>query len=141
MSATTRMSFATTVHNRTSTHSRATATSVGRLDNAASDDWHTTHATNDLRVGGTFGSRMEAKDASMGFDFEGVYTDLTPLQHIAYALADGRTVSVRFAAAHTDPATSIVTETFLPENENPLELQYMGWQAILNRFKQYTEQM
>ena len=66
--------------------------------NAASDDWHTTVAAVELRVGGTFTSRMEAKDGGMGFDFEGTYTEVVPQERIAYAMEDGRTVVVDFAA-------------------------------------------
>ena len=105
--------------------------------NNASDDWHTPHATNDLRVGGRFTSRMEAKDGSMGFDFEGEYTKVEQHMEIAYAMADGRKVHILFDS--TDGKTTTVTETFDPENENTLELQQAGWQAILNNFKRYTE--
>ena len=104
--------------------------------NAASDDWHTPHATNDLRVGGEFCARMEAKDQSAGFDFRGTYTEVVPHQRIAYTLGDDRTVLVTFETAE-DGTT--VTETFDIEHENSAELQRQGWQAILNNFKQYTE--
>ncbi|WP_165020955.1 MULTISPECIES: SRPBCC family protein [unclassified Dysgonomonas] len=104
--------------------------------NSASDDWHTTNAINDLRVGGYFSSRMEAKDHSMGFDFEGRYDEVVPNKKIAYTLADGRKVKVVFT--EVDDKTEI-TETFDAEGENPVELQREGWQAILNRFKHYVE--
>jgi len=104
--------------------------------NAASDDWHTTAASVDLRVGGTFSSRMEAKDGSMGFDFEGTYTEVVPQERIAYALADGRTVVVDFVA---EAGGVRVSEAFDAEGENPIELQRQGWQAILDRFARHVE--
>lgn len=102
----------------------------------ASDDWHAPHASNDLRVGGKFNSRMEAKDGSMGFDFEGEYTKVEQHIEIEYVLADARKVNIRF---DSDGKETTVTETFDPENENTLELQQAGWQAILDNFKRYTE--
>jgi uncharacterized protein YndB with AHSA1/START domain len=104
--------------------------------NYASEDWHAPHATNDLRVGGKFSSRMEAKDGSMGFDFEGEYTKVEQHIEIEYVLADARKVNIRF---DSDGKETTVTETFDPENENTLELQRAGWQAILDNFKRYTE--
>lgn len=104
--------------------------------NAASDDWHTPSATNDLRVGGEFHARMEAKDQSMGFDFGGTYTEVIPHARIAYTLGDGRTVQVNFES--TDDGVHI-TETFDIEHENSAEMQRTGWQAILDNFKKYTE--
>ena len=104
--------------------------------NYASEDWHAPHATNDLRVGGKFSSRMEAKDGSMGFDFEGEYTKVEQHIEIEYVLADARRVNIRF---DSDGKETTVTETFDPENENTLELQRAGWQAILDNFKRYTE--
>ena len=104
--------------------------------NNASDDWHTPHATNDLRVGGKFLSRMEARDGSMGFDFNGVYDDVKINELIAYTIEGGRKVSITFSPAGNETK---VTETFETENENSLELQRGGWQAILNNFKKYTE--
>ena len=102
----------------------------------ASPDWHTPQATNDLRVGGKFTSRMESKDGSLGFDFEGIYDVVKEHALIAYSLADGRKVKIKFNA--TDQGTS-VTETFDAEKENPVEMQRGGWQAILDNFKKYTE--
>ena len=104
--------------------------------NTASDDWHTTKATNDLRKGGMFTSRMEAKDGSMGFDFGGVYDDVITNEYIEYTLGDGRKVKVYFN--EVDNATTI-TEEFDAENENPVEMQRGGWQAIMDNFKKYTE--
>lgn len=104
--------------------------------NAASEDWHTPSATNDLRTGGSFTARMEAKDGSVGFDFGGIYTDVVPDQRIAYTMSDGRKVEVLFSEENGQ--TKIV-ETFDPENENPEDFQRGGWQSILNNFKKYVE--
>lgn len=104
--------------------------------NHASDDWHCPSATNDLRVGGTFVSRMEARDGSVGFDFTGIYDEVAPLSLIRYHMSDGRKVATRFE--EKDGATHVVV-TFDPESENPIEMQRGGWQAILNNFKKYTE--
>lgn len=104
--------------------------------NAASADWHTPRATMDLREGGTFSSRMEAKDGSTGFDFEGTFTAVIPQQRLAYVMDDGRTVSVEFE--ERDGSTHI-TETFDAEEENSVAMQRQGWQAILDNFKRYAE--
>lgn len=103
--------------------------------NAASDDWHCPHAENDLRTGGHFLSRMEAKDGSEGFDFEGTYDEVIPLQLIAYSFGQ-RKATVRFTE---EGDSSVVTVVFDPEDENPLEMQRAGWQAILDNFKKYAE--
>ena len=105
--------------------------------NSASPDWHTPRATNDLRAGGKFTSRMEAKDGSMGFDFEGVYDEVRENEHLAYTMADGRKVTVNFTE---DGGKTRVVETFDPEAENPREMQQAGWQAILDSFKKYAEE-
>jgi len=105
--------------------------------NAASDDWHTTNAKNDIQTGGNFSYRMEAKDGSVGFDFDGTYTKVIDYKTIEYAMADGREATVVFS--ERDNLTELM-ETFEAENENPIELQRNGWQAILNNFKKYTEQ-
>ncbi len=104
--------------------------------NFASDDWHCPKATNDLRVGGKFSATMASKDGAMGFDFEGVYDEVIELKKIAYTMVDGRQVQVTFEK-HGNATT--VTEVFDPENQNPLEMQENGWQAILNNFKVYVE--
>lgn len=104
--------------------------------NAASDDWHTPSATNDLRTGGKFTSRMEAKDGSFGFDFEGIYDEVINMELIKYGMADGRKVQVDFIK---DGNNTQIIEKFDPESVNPLEMQQAGWQAILNNFKKYTE--
>jgi uncharacterized protein YndB with AHSA1/START domain len=105
--------------------------------NNASDDWHTPFAENDLRVGGTFVSRMEAKDGSAGFDFGGIYDEVTLHEAIAYTMADGRKVNITFK---DDDKETEVVETFDADASHPAEFQQQGWQAILNNFKNYVEQ-
>ncbi len=104
----------------------------------ATPDWHAPRAENDLRVGGKFLTRMEAKDGSFGFDFEGIYTDVVTEKMLRYELADGRYVVVNFDDKN---GKTLVTETFVAETENPLEMQRAGWQAILDNFKNYTEDL
>ena len=104
--------------------------------NNASDDWHTPRAQNDLKVGGRFLSRMEAKDGSAGFDFEGTYTKVKEYRLIAYSMDDGRIVRITFSE-HGNNTTVVIT--FDPEQENSLEMQRAGWQAILDNFKKYAE--
>lgn len=104
--------------------------------NTAQDDWHTTKSEVDLREGGTFMSRMEAKDGSAGFDFEGIYTRVEPKKRIAYRMSDGREVSVEFVDR---PEGILVRETFDAESENPPEMQRESWQAILDHFGRYAE--
>jgi len=103
---------------------------------AASPDWHAPYADNDLREDGRFKTTMAAKDESFSFDFSGIYTIVKENELIAYTLDDGRKVSIAFSS--TEEGTK-VTETFEPEDTNPLEMQQGGWQAILNNFKKYTE--
>ena len=103
--------------------------------NAASDDWHTTAASVDLREGGAFSSRMEAKDGSMGFDFAGTYTKIVPHERIEYAFG-GRTAQVEF---FTRPNSVDVRVTFDSEPTDPIEQQRDGWQAILNNFGRHVE--
>lgn len=103
--------------------------------NAASNDWHTTTATVDLRVGGTFSSRMEAKDGSMGFDFAGTYTQVVPNQLIECTFGE-RTLRVEFTQG-SDGVT--VRETFDAESTHSVEQQREGWQAILNHFARHVE--
>ncbi len=105
--------------------------------NQASDDWHSPSAENDLRVGGSFSTRMEAKDGSFGFDFGGVYETVNIHAQIAYVLGDGRTVSIDF---DSQGEQIHIKETFEAETQNAAELQKNGWQAILNSFKKYTEE-
>jgi uncharacterized protein YndB with AHSA1/START domain len=103
--------------------------------NAASDDWHTTKASVDLRVGGSFSSRMEAKDGSMGFDFAGTYTKVVKHQRIECSFGD-RALVVEFEAG-ADGVT--VRETFDAESTHAVERQRQGWQAILDRFARHVE--
>lgn len=104
--------------------------------NTASEDWHTTSSTVDLREGGKLVSRMEAKDGSMGFDFSGTYTKVIEGHLIEYNLEDGRTVKVEFI--EQDDGVKVI-ETFDAEASNSPETQRDGWQAILNNFAQYVE--
>ncbi|MFN3849155.1 MAG: SRPBCC family protein [Spirosomataceae bacterium] len=104
--------------------------------NNASDDWHTPSATNDLQVGGSFTYQMAAKDGSFSFDFGGIYDAVVPHEQIAYTIADGRKVKIDFIP---EGDSVKVIEEFEAENENPIEMQQMGWQAILDNFKKYTE--
>ena len=103
--------------------------------NAASDDWHTTSASVDLRVGGTFTARMEAKDGSMGFDFSGTYTNIIDHELIEYSFGD-RTAQVEFADG---PKGVSVRITFDSEASHSIEQQRSGWQSILNNFTRYVE--
>jgi uncharacterized protein YndB with AHSA1/START domain len=104
--------------------------------NNATTDWHTTYAENDLKVGGTFLSRMEAVDGSFAFDFTGKYDNVMLKELIEYTLDDNRKVQINFAG--NDNETTIL-ETFEAESENPKEMQKEGWQLILNNFKNYVE--
>ncbi len=104
--------------------------------NNASEDWHTPHAENDLRAGGKFSSRMEAKDGSFGFDFGGVYDAVNTNEYIEYTIGDGRKVKINFT---DEGGKTKIVESFEPETENPEEMQKGGWQAILNNFKKYVE--
>jgi len=106
--------------------------------NNASADWHTTRAQNDLRAGGKFLSRMEAKDGSFAFDFEGTYDEVKKNELISYSIGDGRKAKIIFIAE--DNETKVV-ETFEAENQNSIEMQRGGWQAILDNFKKYTESL
>lgn len=103
--------------------------------NTASDDWHTTAAAVDLRVGGAFSSRMEAKDGSMGFDFAGTYTNIVEHKSIEYSFGD-RTAQVEFVE---NPRGVTVRVTFDGESTHSSEQQREGWQAILNNFARHVE--
>ena len=103
--------------------------------NAASDDWHTPRASVDLRVGGAFCSRMEARDGSMGFDFEGTYTNIVDRELIEYSFGD-RVARVEFVSTSEGV---VVTVTFDSEETHSVDQQRDGWQAILNNFKKYVE--
>ncbi|WP_248927606.1 SRPBCC family protein [Paenibacillus hamazuiensis] len=103
---------------------------------AAADDWHAPKAENDLRVGGKFTTRMEAKDGSFGFDFGGVYDEVRTNEFISYTMGDGRKVSITFISQGN---VTKVVETFDAETTNPVDMQQAGWQAILDNFKKYSE--
>ena len=104
--------------------------------NAAQDDWHTTASSVDLREGGKFSARMEAKDGSAGFDFEGIYTRVVPKKAVDSRMSDGREINVEFIER---PGEVLVKETFDAETENSPELQRQGWQAILDNFGRHVE--
>ena len=103
---------------------------------SASDDWHAPEAENDLKIGGKFMTRMEAKDGSYGFDFEGIYDSVIVHDSIEYSLEDGRKVKILFKDLGN--FTEII-ETFDLESINSTELQQAGWQSILDNFKKYAE--
>lgn len=104
--------------------------------NFANDNWHCPKASNDLRVGGRLCYRMEAKDGSFGFDFEGVYSEIIDQEKITYTLPDGRISTTTFdnLGDHTK-----LTTIFDAEQENSIDMQRDGWQAIINNFKHYVE--
>jgi uncharacterized protein YndB with AHSA1/START domain len=104
--------------------------------NFADPSWQCPSASNDMRAGGKYSARMEAKDGSFGFDFEAVYNEITEGEKFTYTMPDGRAVTVVFIG---DDNNTEVTVTFDPETQNSLEMQKNGWQAILDSFKKYTE--
>ncbi len=104
--------------------------------NNASDDWHTPYARADIREGGTFLSRMEARDGSAGFDFEGTYTRVVPHQAIDYVMSDGRRAETTFTP---ERGGVTIRTTFDAETEHSAEMQQQGWQAILDSFTRYVE--
>jgi uncharacterized protein YndB with AHSA1/START domain len=104
--------------------------------NFASDDWQCPKAANDMRVGGKYRSRMEAKDGSWGFDFEAIYDEVVAREKFTYTMTDGRQATTRFE--NQGNTTNVIT-TFDAEHENSVDLQRDGWQAILDNFKKYVE--
>jgi len=104
--------------------------------NFADPSWHTPSSENDLRVGGKFKNRMEARDGSFGFDFEGVYNTIEHHKEITYTMGDERKATTLFS--EQNGKTTIQT-TFDAETENDPEFQKQGWQAILNNFLKYVE--
>lgn len=106
------------------------------LWNNASPDWHTPFAENDLRIGGKFVYRMEAKDGSFGFDFGGKYDQVILNEFISYVMDDGRKVTITFKS---EADTTDITEVFDAEMLNPIEMQRNGWQSILDNFKDVVE--
>lgn len=105
--------------------------------NFANETWHCPVAENDMRPGGRLKTRMEARDGSFGFDFEGTYDEIIPNRKIRYHLEDGRKVEILFH--EIDAAATKVEITFDPEKQNPVEMQREGWYAILNNFHKYAE--
>lgn len=103
--------------------------------NFADPSWHCPSATNDMRTGGTYKARMEAKDGSYGFDFEATYVSINEDENFSYEFG-GRLCTVSFESAGT---STLIVVQFDPESENPADMQQAGWQAILNNFKKYTE--
>lgn len=104
--------------------------------NFADPSWHCPSASNDMEVGGKYSARMEAKDGSFGFEFEATYDEIHTGDSFAYTMPDGRQVTVTFNDNHQSTEVIVV---FDPENQNPIEMQKGGWQAILDNFKKYTE--
>ena len=104
--------------------------------NQASPDWHSPYGKNDLREGGEFSYRMEAKDGSFGFDFGGKYDAVKPNEYIEYTMGDGRKVKAWFSEEN---GVTTIKEEFDAETQNPVEMQQQGWQMILDSFKNYTE--
>lgn len=104
--------------------------------NFASDDWQCPRATNDMRVGGKYSARMEAKDGSFGFDFEAVYDEIVPGEKFQYTMPDGRLVNVEFEKNGNSTNVKVL---FDAESVNSLELQKGGWQTILDNYKKYAE--
>lgn len=104
--------------------------------NFASDEWFCPSASNDLRVGGKYSARMEAKDGSFGFDFEGIYDEVFHGDKFTFTMADNRSVSVLFESLSVSTKVTVI---FDAEEVNSLEMQQAGWQSILNNFKKYAE--
>ena len=104
--------------------------------NAASEDWCCPSAHSDLKAGGSFSYRMEARDGSMGFDFSGKFNEVDFQRHILILLDDKRSLEVWFEAVDGGIR---VTEEFEAENMNPVELHQQGWQAILDAYKNYCQ--
>ncbi|WP_212005163.1 SRPBCC family protein [Chitinophaga sp. HK235] len=104
--------------------------------NFADPSWHCPSASNDMRVGGKYVARMEAKDGSFGFDFEATYNEVVDGEKLSYTMPDSRQATVAF---HKTGNQTEVVVNFDPETENPIEMQKGGWQAILDNFKKYTE--
>lgn len=103
--------------------------------NFAADDWQCPRAENDLKVGGKYSARMEAKDGSFGFDFEGIYDEVVDQKKIALSMGDRQSIT---EFAEEDGKTKVTT-TFDAESTNDIEMQRFGWQAILNNFKKHVE--
>lgn len=105
--------------------------------NFAVSEWHCPKATNELKVGGKYKARMEAKDGSFGFDFEAIYDDVIHQKTLSYTMSDGRRATTHFESFGNNTK---VTTRFDAENQNPIDMQKNGWQSILNNFKKYAEE-
>lgn len=105
--------------------------------NFAVPEWHCPTAVNELKVGGMYKARMEAKDGSFGFDFEAIYDEVIPQKKLTYTMSDGRRVTTSF---EPEGDKTKVTTVFVAEMQNPIEMQKQGWQSILNNFKKYSEE-
>ena len=105
--------------------------------NFASPDWSCPYAKNDLTIGGQYLARMEAKDGSFGFDFEGIYDDVIPHQFLSFTLPDARKIRIFFQKK--EEYLTEIKIYFDPENIHPHDFQVLGWQSILNNFKSYSE--
>lgn len=103
--------------------------------NFAHHSWHCPSAENNLKIGGKYWARMEAKDASFGFDFEAIYTEIIDQEYFTYQFGE-RFATIKFTSNANNTVINIVFES---ENENPIETQKQGWQAILENFKKYVE--
>ena len=104
--------------------------------NFASEDWQCPSASVDLRVGGKYEARMEAKDGSMGFDFIATFVEVEPLAKLVSRLDDSRLIDVEFKE---EGGKTRVIEEFEIEDQNSAEMQRQGWQNILDNYKSYTE--
>lgn len=104
--------------------------------NYADESWHCPSAENDLKAGGQYKARMEAKDGSFGFDFIAIYDEVQNHSKIVYTMEDGRKAETTFISHE---GYTIVTTEFDAEEQNPIEMQQQGWQGILNNFKNYAE--
>lgn len=104
--------------------------------NFATEDWQCPWAENDMKVGGVYKAKMEAKDGSFGFELKAVYSEIIPEKSFVYILEDKREVSVKFLEKGQ---ATFVEISFDAEQQNPAEMQKAGWQAILDNFKKYAE--
>ena len=103
--------------------------------NFAHESWHCPAARNELKVGGTYFARMEARDGSLGFDFKAIYTQVRQMKDFTYVFG-GREATVVFS---DEKGGTRVAIDFDAETENSIDDQRNGWQAILNNFKAYCE--
>ena len=137
MTTTTKITVAATINAPVQQVWKAWVTPADIMNwNTADPSWHCPASENDLRVGGKFTTRMEAKDGSFGFDFEGTYDKVDEYSEITYTMTDGRVATTLFAEKD---GKTIVETTFDSETQNPVEMQKFGWQSILNNFVNYVE--